>query len=91
MNIITKYSSDTFLNSLNVPILHGLRDCKLIFKLMFSCTNVMYVCGPSRLVVSLGKKRHVVRYTWCLPVNVSAMLTSFNINSLKNALSSFTV
>ena len=33
VNIINKYRSDIFLNSLDVPILHGLLDCKLIFKL----------------------------------------------------------
>ena len=32
VNIINKYRSDIFLKSLDVPILHGLLDCKLIFK-----------------------------------------------------------
>ena len=39
VNIINKYRSDTFLNSLDVPILHGLLDYKLNFKLMVCCTR----------------------------------------------------
>ena len=54
-----------------------------LFPFRYIIFNVQLL--SNHLIVSLGKKRHVIRYIWCLPVNVSAMLTNFNIISLENA------